>query len=189
VLTPCLLGLAAIARRLVAPAASSAATTGARSRPRISARILEHAPSAPTGKMHERLLRAADGIWVVTQFEIHSRKLCLVRLQIGLILRSWPEVLLLVPASQVEAMPDRSRIPKRPRDPNQLGKLIVDPRDRRGRGGRASRQRVRGGTKEPATVALGRIGGLKGGKARAAKMTPRQRSMAARKAAKARWGR
>jgi len=41
--------------------------------------------------------------------------------------------------------------------------------------------------KDPAAVALGRRGGLKGGKARAAKMTPEERSEAARKAAEARW--
>jgi hypothetical protein len=41
--------------------------------------------------------------------------------------------------------------------------------------------------KNPAAVALGRLGGLRGGKARAAKLTPRRRSMIARKAAKARW--
>jgi len=41
--------------------------------------------------------------------------------------------------------------------------------------------------KNPAAVALGRLGGLKGGKARAAKFTPEQRSEMARKAAQARW--
>ena len=41
--------------------------------------------------------------------------------------------------------------------------------------------------KNPAAVALGRLGGLKGGKARAKKMTKKQRSEAASKAAKARW--
>jgi hypothetical protein len=41
--------------------------------------------------------------------------------------------------------------------------------------------------KDPAAVALGRKGGLKGGKARAKNMTPKERSEAARKAAKARW--
>jgi hypothetical protein len=41
--------------------------------------------------------------------------------------------------------------------------------------------------KDPAAVALGRKGGLKGGKARAAKMTPEERAEAARKAAQARW--
>jgi hypothetical protein len=39
----------------------------------------------------------------------------------------------------------------------------------------------------PAAVALGRRGGLKGGKARAASLTPSQRSEIARKAAAARW--
>ena len=39
-----------------------------------------------------------------------------------------------------------------------------------------------------AAVALGRLGGKKGGKARAAKLTPEQRSEGARKAARARWG-
>lgn len=41
--------------------------------------------------------------------------------------------------------------------------------------------------KEPAAIALGRKGGLKGGKARAAKLTPGQRSEIAKKAAAARW--
>ena len=42
---------------------------------------------------------------------------------------------------------------------------------------------------DPAAVALGRKGGLKGGKARAAKLTPEQRSEIAKRAAGARWGR
>ena len=41
--------------------------------------------------------------------------------------------------------------------------------------------------KNAAAVALGRLGGLKGGKARARKMTPHQRAESARKAAVARW--
>jgi hypothetical protein len=41
--------------------------------------------------------------------------------------------------------------------------------------------------KDPAAVALGRKGGLKGGKARAEKLTPEQRSAIARKAAVSRW--
>ena len=41
--------------------------------------------------------------------------------------------------------------------------------------------------KNPAAVALGRLGGLKGGKARAEKLTPEQRKEIAEKAAKARW--
>ncbi len=41
--------------------------------------------------------------------------------------------------------------------------------------------------KNPHAVALGRIGGLKGGKARAQNLTPEQRSNIAKLAAKARW--
>jgi hypothetical protein len=41
--------------------------------------------------------------------------------------------------------------------------------------------------KDPAAVALGRKGGLKGGPARAAKMTPEERRESARKAVIARW--
>jgi hypothetical protein len=41
--------------------------------------------------------------------------------------------------------------------------------------------------KNPAAVALGRAGGLKGGKARAAKMSKAARSASAKKAARARW--
>ena len=42
--------------------------------------------------------------------------------------------------------------------------------------------------KNRAAVALGRLGGLKGGKARAEGMTAKQRKAAAKKAAAARWG-
>ncbi len=41
--------------------------------------------------------------------------------------------------------------------------------------------------KDPAAVTLGRKGGLKGGIARAARLTPEQRSASARKAVRARW--
>jgi hypothetical protein len=41
--------------------------------------------------------------------------------------------------------------------------------------------------KDPAAVALGRKGGKKGGPARAAALTPEQRSASARKAVQARW--
>jgi hypothetical protein len=78
-------------------------------------------------------------------------------------------------------MPDRSR--KRPSDPNELAKQLVDEV-----AGDAPPFNPDEG-KDPAAVALGRKGGLKGGKARAAKMTPEQRSAAARRAAKARWAR
>jgi hypothetical protein len=69
---------------------------------------------------------------------------------------------------------------KRPRDPIQLGKLIVDIAT-----GQVEDHEDDG--KDHAAVSLGRRGGLKGGKARAEKMTPRQRSDSAKKAAAARW--
>jgi len=77
-------------------------------------------------------------------------------------------------------VPDRSR--KRPTDPNELARQVVDEAT-----GEAPPFDPDAG-KDPAAVALGRKGGLKGGKARAAKMTPEERSEAARKAARARWG-
>lgn len=43
--------------------------------------------------------------------------------------------------------------------------------------------------KNPAAVALGKLGGAKGGAARAAALSPRKRKMIARKAAEARWKR
>lgn len=43
--------------------------------------------------------------------------------------------------------------------------------------------------KNPAAVALGRLGGLKGGKARADKLTAKRRSEIASKAARERWHR
>jgi hypothetical protein len=43
------------------------------------------------------------------------------------------------------------------------------------------------GAKNSAAVALGRLGGLKGGKARAAALSARKRKLIARRAAKARW--
>jgi hypothetical protein len=43
------------------------------------------------------------------------------------------------------------------------------------------------GKKNPAAVALGRLGGLKGGKARAASLSKAKRSQIAKKAATARW--
>lgn len=72
---------------------------------------------------------------------------------------------------------------KRPRDVNQLAKLVADIAT-----GQAELPKTDEG-KDPAAVALGRRGGLKGGKARAASMTAKQRSAVARKAAAARWNR
>jgi hypothetical protein len=81
-------------------------------------------------------------------------------------------------------MPNRSSTPKRPRDFNSRAFQSVA---------------LLTGTAEPsppeepvdplraAAAELGRRGGLKGGKARAAKLTPEERSEIARKAAAARW--
>ena len=77
-------------------------------------------------------------------------------------------------------MPDRSR--KRPRDVNELAASIVDEAT----SDEAGPDPDEG--KNPAAVELGRRGGLKGGKARAAKMTAEERRESARKAAQARWG-
>lgn len=76
------------------------------------------------------------------------------------------------------------RLP-RPRDPVQLGKLIGDILT--GQVDDRAPDRPETG-KDQAAVALGRKGGLKGGKARAAKMPAARRAEIARKAAKARWG-
>lgn len=82
-------------------------------------------------------------------------------------------------------MPDHSSKKKRPRDTNQLAKQIVDeatdgtPESEREDDGQSD--------KDSAAVELGRRGGLKGGKARAKKLTARQRSDIARRAAIARW--
>jgi len=76
-------------------------------------------------------------------------------------------------------MPDRSS--KRPRDLNQLARRLVQEAT-----GDAPPEPP-APAKDPAAVALGRRGGLKGGKARADKLTAEQRSEAARQAAQARW--
>lgn len=71
--------------------------------------------------------------------------------------------------------------PKRPRDTNLLAKSIVDRTI-----GKATDPNPNEG-KDPAAVALGRKGGLKGGKARAKKLSSERKSEIARDAAKARW--
>jgi hypothetical protein len=68
------------------------------------------------------------------------------------------------------------KYPKRPRDPNQLAKLIVDI---------AVGQEAESPPRS--TIARGRPGGLKGGKARAEKLSADKRSAIAKKAAAVRW--
>lgn len=77
-------------------------------------------------------------------------------------------------------MPERSK--KRPQDVNAMARQIVDEAT-----GEAPPEPEKP-AKDPAAVALGRKGGLKGGKARAAKLSARRRSEIARRAAQARWG-
>ncbi len=78
-------------------------------------------------------------------------------------------------------MPNRSS-KKRPRDANQLAKYIVDLST-----GEIEEPPAEKSEKNPAAVSLGRLGGLKGGKARSDKLTPERRSQIAKKAASARW--
>ena len=88
-------------------------------------------------------------------------------------------------------MSDRSRNqPKRPRDLNQRAASTVA----RATGEEPEPEPESVVVTEPtpeerhaAAVALGRLGGKKGGKARAANMTPEERQESARKAAQARW--
>jgi hypothetical protein len=87
------------------------------------------------------------------------------------------------------SMPNRSS-KKNPRDVNQLAKSIVDQAT-----GEAPADPVANQATEPApdgknpnAVALGRLGGKKGGPARAAKLSKKRRSEIAKKAAAARWG-
>ena len=74
--------------------------------------------------------------------------------------------------------------PKRPRDFSQAAKLVIDVASGQVED-RPPTPEEQG--KDPAAVALGRRGGLKGGNARAAKMSPERRAEIARKAAKTRW--
>jgi hypothetical protein len=79
-------------------------------------------------------------------------------------------------------MPKRPSIHRAPQDESQLAKSIVDeltidfdeaPPEKP--------------EKNPAAVALGRLGGLKGGEARAAKLSAKRRKEIAKKAAETRW--
>lgn len=71
---------------------------------------------------------------------------------------------------------------KRPRDPLQLGKLIVDIAT-------GQVEDLVDDGKDPSAIQRGRLGGLKGGKARARQMTKKERRTAAIKAARSRWSR
>jgi hypothetical protein len=74
--------------------------------------------------------------------------------------------------------------PTRPRDANQLAKSIVDIATGESEDKKDS---IPADELKAAAAALGRLGGLKGGKARAEKLSPKKRSEIAKKAATARW--
>lgn len=65
------------------------------------------------------------------------------------------------------------------KDMNQMAAMIV---------AQVTEEAQTSPSKNPAAVALGRMGGLKGGKARAEMLTKNQRKAIAKKAAMARWG-
>jgi hypothetical protein len=69
-----------------------------------------------------------------------------------------------------------------PRDVNQLAKRLVDMAT-----GQAEPEPAPDTGKNPAAVALGRLGGLKGGQARAKSLSAKKRAAIAKKAAAARW--
>lgn len=73
-------------------------------------------------------------------------------------------------------------MPKRPRDPNQLAKMIVDIAT-------GEAEDTVSESKRNPPKKRGRAGGLKGGKARAKSLSPSRRSAIAEKAAKSRWNR
>ena len=66
--------------------------------------------------------------------------------------------------------------PKRPRDTNQLAKMVVDIA-------------TEGGSEEPQIETARAVSGAKGGSARARQLTPEERAEGARLAAQARWRR
>ena len=78
----------------------------------------------------------------------------------------------------------KSRKPHQP-DPNVTAKSMIDRIAARTEGRALPEPDPE---KNPAAVALGRLGGLKGGKARAAKLSAGRRKKIAKQAAKARWG-
>jgi len=76
---------------------------------------------------------------------------------------------------------DMAKNPKRPKDPNQLAKMMIDI-------GSGGKQDVCDSEITP-MAALGRSGGLKGGRTRAESLSVERRSEIAKEAAAARWKR
>ena len=90
-------------------------------------------------------------------------------------------------------MPERSSKKKKPSDLNELAQSIVDEAtsepapESEGEAAPPPDDEQNVG-KNPAAVALGRLGGKKGGPARAKKLSKKKRSEIAKKAARKRWG-
>ena len=80
-------------------------------------------------------------------------------------------------------MPERSRTERTPTDRNELAAFIVQEST-----GDEEVADDSPKSKNPAAVALGRLGGKKGGLARAKKLGPARRREIAQQAARARWG-
>ena len=74
---------------------------------------------------------------------------------------------------------------KRPTDLNRLAASIVASAT--GDDDDTEKRPVMASDKNPAAVALGKLGGLKGGKVRAEKLSSEERSKIAKKAAETRW--
>ena len=83
-------------------------------------------------------------------------------------------------------MPKRSSKKPGPKDTNELAKSIVDKATGQDETEETPIEDTDSG-KNPAAVALGRLGGKKGGPARARKLSAQERSDIARKAAESRW--
>jgi hypothetical protein len=69
-----------------------------------------------------------------------------------------------------------------PKDANQIAFMVVQQAT-----GEIPKPEQKGPQKNQAAVTLGRLGGLKGGRARAESLTPQQRKVIAEKAARIRW--
>ena len=74
------------------------------------------------------------------------------------------------------------KTPKRPRDINQLAHLLGNIAT-----GQAQEEVPKSDNRNPAAVALGKLGGAKGGRARAEALSPAKRKKIAKAAANARW--
>ena len=87
-----------------------------------------------------------------------------------------------------DAEPPKKPAPNKSKPPRPAKKRDVQDIERADSEGMAQPQGLPPKKKNPAAVALGRLGGKKGGDARAAKLSPAKRKAIAKKAAAKRWG-